>query len=482
VAVRTLEARRTQKTVAVATSGRQPAAPAALRTAPSGAVITAPTALATSPFGDSLRVLLNSTATWLAGLPANPITDALQGAVWSIRRTLFPATVGVVTAPIKVPLTQVAFCFSGANPDGSCSGTSVPRLGIWLTLGSGNTIPQFFEFDTGSAGFLAAYASSDPSASPWWGSVGVVTPGKDIDKKFDSGTEYKGVEAITTVSFYKSATDVTPLLSTGQVKVGQVDEMTTGTDKDKTTLWGPDGSDGPPIDGLFYGDFGASPTYESNGITNVLNELTFARGVQPGFRVNYTPPASPGEVGTWELQIGLRDADVDDPAGAYFAMVPDASAPGGATNSNSGTSFFAQQLFLATVHIAVPGTSPISDVNVGITPDTGADTTVHNTDRSSQSSAITYAGITHFNSDGKTGTLGSGLPFTLSGTTTSGESVPFFTATTDDEKDGVFVNVQNGTSAKEIYYVNTGIQLFFQNDVVYDMRRGRLGLIPVVNQ
>ncbi|BBY58147.1 hypothetical protein MSAR_12830 [Mycolicibacterium sarraceniae] len=51
----------------------------------------------------------------------------------------------------------------------------------------------------GAAGFFAAYASSNPSVSPWWGSVGVTT-GADVDKKFGSGTEYKGLEATVTVS------------------------------------------------------------------------------------------------------------------------------------------------------------------------------------------------------------------------------------------------------------------------------------------
>ncbi|WP_445167492.1 hypothetical protein ACTXG7_27460 [Mycolicibacterium sp. Dal123E01] len=466
----------------VAASARQPAVPTALRSAPAAIALKTPTALATSPFGDGLRVLLESASTWLAGFPANPITDALQGAVWAVRRTLFPASVGVVTAPIIVPLTQVAFCLKGTDSDGSCKGgadaESVPRLGIWLTLGSGNTIPQFFEFDTGSAGFLAAY-SAEPGVSPWWGSAGVDTTTTSATKSFDSGTTYSGLVAITTVSFYRSATDVTPILTTGNVKVGQVSDMTNG----ETKLWKPDGPNGgiPPVDGRFYGDFGAGPTYEPNGITSVLNELRFARGVEPGFRVNYEPGVNPGEIGTWTLQIGLTDKDTEDPAGAYFSMVPDASAPVGATNPRSGTRYFAQQLFTAGVTVAIPGTSPLLSTGVGITPDTGADTALHNTNRSTQQNAITYASIT----DGAS--LSTGLQFALAGTTASGSSAQFFSQDTINkwadqtaENQGV-VSVQNGTSAKDVYYVNTGIQLFFQNDVVYDMRHGQLGLIPVVS-
>ncbi|GAY14077.1 hypothetical protein [Mycobacterium sp. shizuoka-1] len=454
----------------VAGSGRLPRA-LVLRSAPAAAVVTAPAALTTSPIGLGLQQILESTSTWLAGFPPNPITDLLQGAVWAVRRTLFPATVGVVTAPIRVPLQLVDVCFGKTDPDGSCKGTTVKRVGIYATLGSGNAIPQFFEFDTGAAGFHAAFASKDPTASPWWGSSGVTT-GPTISKSFDSGTVYSGVEATTTVSFYSSATSTTALLTTGWVKVGQMDKIVDGKD---TTVWTPDGSpDGtPPIDGQFYGDFGVAPSYEENGISDLLNELTFARGVTPGYRIHID------EDGESWLQIGLTDTDTEDPTGLYFAMTPDPSAPGGATNPHSGTRYFAPQLFGATIQIATgSGTQLISDPNVGITPDTGADTTLHNTNRSSQANAITYAGITESSDGGKNGFLDTGLQFSLSGTTTGGATVTYFNLVTDNVDGGVFVNVQNGTSSKEIHYLNTGIQLFFQNDVVYNTGHGTLGLIP----
>ncbi|WP_133066979.1 hypothetical protein [Mycolicibacterium sphagni] len=448
--------------LSAAQSGRQLSLPVARATA---ATITAPATLATSPIGVGLQLFLESAANFLAGFPANPITDALQGAVWAVRRTLFPATVGVVTAPIMVPLTLVNVCF-GTVTDGSCSGTTVQRLGIWATLGSGNPIPQFFEFDTGAAGFHAAYASNDPTASPWWGTSGVTT-GAPISKSFDSGLNYGGVEATTTVSFYSSAASTTALLTTGRVEVGQMNSITDGKD----TLWNADGPvDGTaPVDGQFYGDFGAAPSYEANGISNVLNELTFAKGLTAGYRIDVDAGGQ-----SW-LQIGLTDADTEDPAGQYFAMVPDPSAPGGATNPHSGTRYFAPQLFLAAINITVGADTLISNSEVGITPDTGADTTLHNTDRSSQSDAITYAGIT----DGHV--LDSGLNFSLTGTTTSGSSVSFLNLTTNDDKqhasNGV-VGVQNGTSDKEVYYLNSGIALFVQNNVVYNMADGTLGLIP----
>lgn len=426
-----------------------------------------------------MQQFLDNTANWLAGFPANPITDLLQGAVWLVRRTLFPASVGVVTAPIRIPLQLVEVCLAGTDSGGNCTGATLQRLGIYATLGSGNPIPQFFEFDTGSAGFYAAYAPDNPAQSPWWGSTGVTTGGP-VTKSFDSGTEYRGNSATTTVAFFADQTSTTPLLSTGKVQVGQMDHITEEKSGEKTTVWTSSGAvDGkPPIDATFYGDFGAAPSYEPNGIANLLNELTFARGVLPGYRIHVD--AVTGEA--W-LQIGLTKADVQNPDAMYFAMNLDPAAPDSLTAPNSNTRYYSPQLYNATVNITVgPDNTPlIADTDVGITPDTGADTTLHNTNRSSQASAITYAGITIPTDGDKKGFLESNLNFSLSGTTISGSPVNYFAFTTDTGIDGGRVDVQNGTSEKEIYYLNTGISLFLHNDVIYHMGGpsggGTLGLL-----
>ncbi|MGY4707997.1 hypothetical protein ACXDF8_00240 [Mycolicibacterium sp. CBM1] len=451
---------------------------------PTPVAATACTACAMSSIGLGLQQFLTSTANWLAGFPANPVTDLLQGAVWLVRRTLFPASVGVVTNPIQIPLQLVDVCLDGQGSDGNCTGVTLQRLGIYVTLGSGNPIPQFFEFDTGAAGFLAAYASDDPTASPWWGSSGVTT-GEPVTKSFDSGLAYEGTAATTTVAFYASQTSTTPLLSTGNVLVGQMDKITAVEGGKSTTVWTPDGAvDGTaPIDSTFYGDFGAAPSYEGNGITSLLNELTFARGVQPGYRVHVDPVTGQA----W-LQIGLTQADLRDPSGLFFSMVPDPAAPGSATAPNSNTRFYSPQLFDAVVNIVDTfGTNLLSAVPVGITPDTGADATLHNTNRSSQSDAIAYAGVTITSSDdANVGRLASGLDFSLTGTTTSGTSVTYFPFVTGTALAGGRVDVQNGVSDKDVYYFNAGISLFFAYDVVYNMGTaaggGTLGLIPQLIQ
>ena len=95
---------------------RLPAAAAVARTAPLfAATVSQPTAAALignpapvaasiSSIGGGLNQLLTNTANWLAQLPGGPITELIQGAVYLVRRTIFPTSVGVVTKPIMVPI------------------------------------------------------------------------------------------------------------------------------------------------------------------------------------------------------------------------------------------------------------------------------------------------------------------------------------------------------------------------------------------
>ena len=433
--------------------------------APAAACANCAAAEAVSPqsISDAFQRILTSTANWLSGLPANPITEFLQGALWLVRRTIFPASVGVVTAPITVPLY-----FTDADGD--------EKLGIYVALGNSDT-PQLFEFDTGGSGFYAAYASANPGFSPWWGSNAPVgtTP---VQVRFDSGLNYSGNAVPTTVSLFSSPGSGVPLVSTGTVTVGQMDSIK--NDKTDITYWTPQGSTTPPISGAFYGDFGASLKYASNGISGLLAQLTFAQGITPGYRVHVDPKANQA----W-VQIGLTPADVGSATGLYFPMVPDPSAPTGASIPYSGARYYSEQLFTADITIAKfnPATKEfetvVLDRGVGITPDTGAQTALHNTDATKTPLPTQYAGITE---RGKP-KLEKGLQFSLSGTTVDGSTRDYFQFTTTDTTNDGRVSVQNGSdSSSPLHYLNTGLALFYANDVVYSMGTsstpGTVGLIP----
>lgn len=445
---------------AAATAVHPPSAAAAA--SPAAACADCAVAATYSPqtLSGAVQRILTTTANWLSGLPANPVTDFLQGAVWLVRRTIFPASVGVITAPVTVPLY-----FTDAN--------GAQKLGIYVALG-GSDKPQLFEFDTGGSGFYAAYAPENPGASPWWAKNSPVgtTP---VQVKFDSGLKYTGNAVPTTVSLFAQGSDV-PLVSTASVTVGQMDSITKGKD----TFWTPEGptSQTPPIQGAFYGDFGASLKYSSNGISGLLAQLSFAPGITPGYRVHVDPRTNQA----W-VQIGLTPADVGSASGLYFPMVPDSSAPTWATVPYSGARFYSEQLFNADITIAKrdPTTgvfkTVVMDKNVGMTPDTGAQTSLHNTNVGDTPLPTHYAGIT---TDGKP-RLESGLNFSLSGTTIDGSQRDYFQFQTNDTLNGGQVGVQNA-SLSPLHYLNTGISLFYGNDVVYSMGTSRIpgviGLIP----
>lgn len=454
-----------RRTVRVA----QAAQPA--ETAPAAPEVAVPkpakTAAAAQPIAVAVDQFLTNTATKLATLPSNPLTDLAQGGLYLVRRTLFPASVGVITKPIEVPLH-----FATIDKDG------VQKVGIYAALG-GSATPQLFEFDTGGNGFYAAYASVDTKVnSPWWGPA-VTTNGQTVTNSYDSGLVYTGLVASTTVALFAAPDSPTALLASRQVGVGQIDSIAKGSE----TYWGPDGSTTPPVDNAFWGDFGLSPVYSDKGIADVVAQLRYARGVSPGYRIHIDPKTQ-----TAWMQVGLTSADLQAPGGLYFDMLPDTAAPTGAVARYGGVRYYGlskegQQLFTSTINI-VGDTPGITNDGVGVTPDTGASTTLHNTNLSP--SPKEYDSITKWKDDDKTtGRLDvdKNLEFFLS--TPADED--FFKFAVTNEPDYGRVDVQNNNPKRPTYYLNTGISLFYTYDVVYSLGdpvasivgpQGVLGLIP----
>lgn len=408
----------------------------------------------------ALQQFLTGTADWLATQPPNPFTDVVAGAVYLVRRSLFPASVGVVTAPIVVPLQLT-----------DVNETTTKKLGIYATLGSGSTTPEIFEFDTGGSGFNVAYASDPTSASPWWGD-GVVTTARPVSVTYDSGNVYQGYVATAQVSLYAPG-GVTPLITTARAVVGQMDliEKKNPVTGDITLLWGPSGQAQayPPVDKAFYGDFGLAPSYTTSGITNLLAQLVYTNGVLPGYRLRTDTR------GSW-LQIGLTAADLSEPTAMFFPMIIDPKAPGYAVNPYSGLRYYGEQLFNATVTISKSDTVVVDTADVGITPDTGAQPTLHNTNRSPLPYPTQYAGII----DPEGNALQNGLRFVVTATTTDGARGTVYDFKTTDI--GVDVQNERSTNSDPAYYFNTGLDLFYLNDVIYYFGDrsggGEFGLVP----
>ena len=339
-------------------------------------------------------------------------------------------------------------------------GSGEQKLGIYLTIGGGSK-PQIFEFDTGGAGLYAAYATN--TKSPWWGtSFGTTT--NFVTNTYDSGIQYQGPIVTAAVSLFADRHSTTPLVTTpGDLLVGQMTNIAnTNTGE---VLWTPEGEgqpETPPIDNVFYGDFGMSLNYASKGIVNLIAQLSFSNGIIPGFRVR-------GHSNGPFLQIGLTTADTASASAFYFGMNTNTNAPLGATFTNSGSLFYSEQVFNANMTISNATTN--FTANLGITTDTGASTTIHNANLGGVPGELLVT-----NNDGKVH-LVSGADFGLSGLTLGGTNTNFFQFVTTNDQ----VSIQNNKPGNSnTFYLNSGIELFKQYDVIYNLQgTGQIGFEPI---
>ena len=338
------------------------------------------------------------------------------------------------------------------------------KLGIYLTIGGGST-PQIFEFDTGGAGLYAAYATNNNS--PWWG-TGFTTTTNSVTNTYDSGIQYRGPIVEAPVSLFADHHGGTPLLTTpGNLLVGQMTNIA-NTNSD-TVLWTPEGEGQPgvpPIDNVFYGDFGMSLNYASKGIVNLIAQLSFGDGIIPGFRIR-----AHGD--NPFLQVGLTAADTTSASAFYFGMNTNTNAPPGATFTNSGSLFYSEQIFNANMTISNATTN--FTANLGITTDTGASTTIHNANLGGVPDELL---VTNTN-NGKVHVV-SGADFGLSGLTLGGTNTDFYQFVTSSDQ----ISIQNNKPGNSnIFYLNSGIALFQQYDVIYNLQDGQIGFeaIPEPN-
>lgn len=345
-----------------------------------------------------------------------------------------------ITTPIQVPLH-----WRHINGD-----TSGPRkLGIYVTLGGGAT-PQLFEFDTGGDGFYATYASG--TSSPWWGPAWTTTGGT-FSQSFDSGHVYTGSAATTTVRLFASGTATTPLLTAADAIVGQTTSII-DTKSGTQQLWPlPSGTSPPPIEQVFYGDFGMAPKRGQAGIDQLAAQLLYGPGVTAGFRVHASDETP------W-VQFGLSAADT-----ALAATV----ATSFALNVASGTS---PAGVLYYDNLVVTGSLSVTDglrefkQPTGFIFDTGASTTIH--------SGTNIAFPLDLTKDGDGKRVKDLASVVVSGSSLVTGGWPVFMSVTASATDKVGVQYKEGP-----YYLNTGIAPFTQYDFIYDLSGRTLTMAAV---
>ena len=344
-----------------------------------------------------------------------------------------------VTTPIQVPLH-----WRHINGD-----TSGPRkLGIYATLGGGS-MPQLFEFDTGGDGFYATYATG--STSPWWGPAWTTTGGT-FSQTYDSGHVYTGTAATTTVQLFASGTSSVPLLTAADTIVGQTTSII-DTKHGTEQLWPlPSGTSPPPIEQVFYGDFGMAPKRGQAGIDQLAAQLLYGPGLTAGFRV-HASDESP-----W-VQFGLSAADTALVA-TSFALNRDVTSG----TSPAGVLYYENLVVTGSLSV-IDGTREFKQPT-GFIFDTGASTTIHS------GTNIQFPLDLTKDAEGK-------RVKDLASVVVSGSSLvtggwPAFMDLTASAAIKVDVQYKDGP-----YYLNTGIAPFTQYDIIYDLSGATLTMAAV---
>lgn len=326
------------------------------------------------------------------------------------------------------------------------------KLGIYVGLGGG--APKLYEFDTGAAGFFAAYKDTE---TPWWTKESWVSTKNRFLMSYSSGITYQGEVVATQVSIYASdAPGAVPVASVS-ADVGKIDRAT----GKKVKHWDEDLSSGtPPLYTHFYGDFGVALYQNACAPKKPLHAILPQLGSRKttlgrGFSLTMGDYANPAPV----LQIGLTDDDVTQYPQA-FTMNP-ASGTQAGTFPVGGSSTFAQDL-LSGAMILDAGYADQSTQSLNMVLDTGAPSTEIHT---------VPGGITMPNDIRN-------LQLTATDTSPQTETVLQYQTGPLKGKNAANPTTKVNPSFPT-GYINSGLNFFFQNDVMFDLDGGEMGLLPV---
>ena len=236
-------------------------------------------------------------------------------------RAVDPLVVPQSAASRSIPLHYLPYTTSG--------GTVQDKYGIEVSIGGGPV--RMYEFDTGGTGFMAGY---DPAVWP-----GIDPSGPPVDANYTSGNFYDAVAVDAVVTLGRGAAAVSTAVP---VQIGAIlsgGNVNTGASFDFLGTV-------PPVEGSFFGDFGASfginrGTEPGVAVTNVLLQLP--GNLSSGFVVELGPIGRPAR-----LTVGLTpELRAQFPYAVTLDRIDDVFYP------TSGRQVFDQLAFASTYTLSM---------------------------------------------------------------------------------------------------------------------------------
>ena len=338
-------------------------------------------------------------------------------------------------------------------PEYSTDGNMQVKYGIDVAIGDNPS--QLYEFDTGGPGFFAGY-----SPDYWQG----VTLGTDqIDVVYTSGNYYNAVATTTSITIGQGSDTVT----TQPIQLGAIlqgGNQNTGATFDFTDPFA------PPVDGRFFGDFGAS--FGLARVPGTNDALASALFQLPG-NLSSGFLAQLGPIGEQpQLTVGVTDA-----LRAQFPYaVPVFPAVGG---QYPVSGYPVLEAFGFTPVYTVTGEQSGVELPLGTTTWPGCSTPCLPTiiDSGAPSTNVRLPDVDKPYSEGDA--LKPGTTFTATFPTTEGrEPLTWsFVAGSNGSVDAVNYSNQSG-AAFAGQNLNTGLNLYNGYDVMFDVAKGVIWLRP----
>lgn len=334
------------------------------------------------------------------------------------------------------------------------------QIGISVQLG---TAPQPFTYllDTGSVGFLSASGNS----TAWAGAFTSTSPEDTFDISYGSGSlRYQGIVAHTTLTFQT--------VGGGSLQVENVRMGAITIPPEIHPDWNTDINSDPPIppeNGQFFGTLGAglNKSAENNGnFTTVLGQIPLAEGLIKGYVIHTGGAGSTSAT----LTVGLTEQMIQ----SFPILIAMNASTGNFVNDN-GTQVNLYPQAQATANYTISKDEHHYTATADLIFDTGGLDTYLTT-----GSEIDPPGsLLDSNPDRIVDGAFFGVDIASTDNPFTGQPGQAFSWITDPTGSIAYENLISVLTGSSVGSLNSGIPLFYQYDVLFDLENGIIGLRPV---